>query len=106
MTPVLLELGGKCPVIIDSSVNVKIAANRVAWGKMMNGGGQICVAPDFVLIEKSIQSEFCEALKESFAEMLDSEKAIEYYRFQINFNIVPNITEELSRKDILTVLLK
>ena len=50
LTPVTLELGGKSPVIVDSSANIRVAARRVAWGKFINAG-QTCVAPDYVLVE-------------------------------------------------------
>ena len=57
LTPVVLELGGKSPCIVDSSANVKLAAKRIVWGKYLNCG-QTCVAPDYILCEKSIKDEF------------------------------------------------
>ncbi|MFD1721159.1 aldehyde dehydrogenase family protein [Amnibacterium endophyticum] len=48
LTPVVLELGGKCPVYVDESADLDVAADRIAWGKWMNAG-QTCVAPDHVL---------------------------------------------------------
>ncbi|KAI9486215.1 MAG: Aldehyde/histidinol dehydrogenase [Benjaminiella poitrasii] len=57
LTPVTLELGGKSPVIIASDASLQIAANRIIWAKLFNGG-QICVAPDYVLIEKDRVDEF------------------------------------------------
>ena len=56
LTPVTLELGGKSPCIVDKSVNLKVAANRIAWGKCFNNG-QTCVAPDYLLVHKSIKKE-------------------------------------------------
>lgn len=61
LTPVLLELGGKSPCIIEKTADLYIAAKRVAWGKFLNSG-QTCVAPDYVLIEKSAEKEFVEIL--------------------------------------------
>jgi aldehyde dehydrogenase (NAD+) len=55
LTPVTLELGGKNPCIVDASADVDKAARRIAWGKFVNAG-QTCIAPDFVLAEKSIKS--------------------------------------------------
>ena len=49
LTPVTLELGGKSPVIIEKTANIKEAARRIAWGKLMNAG-QTCVAPDYVQV--------------------------------------------------------
>jgi aldehyde dehydrogenase (NAD+) len=58
---VTLELGGKSPTIIDKSANLKNAAFKIGWGKYMNAG-QVCIAPDHLLIEKSIEAEFTKAL--------------------------------------------
>lgn len=57
LTPVTLELGGKSPTIIDASANLSLAARRIAFGKILNGG-QTCVAPDYVLIEEQVRDEF------------------------------------------------
>lgn len=61
LTPVILELGGKSPVIIDKTANLKVAAARIAFGKYLNLG-QTCVAPDYVLIDKSVKREFMKYL--------------------------------------------
>ena len=55
LTPVTLELGGKNPCIVDASADLDTAARRIAWGKFVNAG-QTCIAPDFVLAEKSIKA--------------------------------------------------
>ncbi|KAI0301585.1 aldehyde dehydrogenase [Multifurca ochricompacta] len=69
LTPVTLELGGKSPVVIDpETTNLKIAAKRVLWGKTLNAG-QVCVAPDYVLIPRSAQDAFVEAIKEAAVEL-------------------------------------
>ena len=57
LTPVVLELGGKSPCIIDKEAEIKIAAKRIAWGKTLNAG-QTCIAPDYLLIHKSRINEF------------------------------------------------
>ncbi len=57
LTPVTLELGGKSPVIIDSSANIRKSAERLMWGKFINAG-QTCIAPDYLLIHESRQQEF------------------------------------------------
>lgn len=56
ITPVVLELGGKSPCIVDKSANIKLAAKRIVFGKFLNCG-QTCVAPDYVLCHKSIVKE-------------------------------------------------
>ena len=67
LTPVTLELGGKSPVIIDKSANIEVAARRVAWGKWLNAG-QTCVAPDYVLVDSSIEAKFVDALRTSITD--------------------------------------
>ena len=57
LTPVTLELGGKSPVIIDKTANLKAAARKIAFGKVLNAG-QICVAPDYLLIDESMLQDF------------------------------------------------
>ena len=60
LTPVVLELGGKSPCIVDAEADIKIAARRIAWGKALNAG-QTCIAPDYLLIHRSRQEEFVAA---------------------------------------------
>ena len=57
LTPVVLELGGKSPCIVDADADIKIAARRIAWGKTLNAG-QTCIAPDYLLIHNSRRQEF------------------------------------------------
>lgn len=57
LTPVTLELGGKSPVIVDSTAKIKLAARRIAFGKALNAG-QTCVAPDYLLIHESVKDAF------------------------------------------------
>lgn len=62
LTPVTLELGGKSPAIVSKDANIDIAAKRIIWGKFLNAG-QTCVAPDYVLVEKSIKAELIDGFK-------------------------------------------
>lgn len=57
LTPVTLELGGKSPTIVTKQADISLAARRVIYGKMMNAG-QTCVAPDYVLVDKSVKDKF------------------------------------------------
>ena len=57
LTPVVLELGGKSPCIIDKDANISIAARRIAWGKTLNAG-QTCIAPDYLLIHSDVKDSF------------------------------------------------
>ncbi|MBO5060964.1 MAG: aldehyde dehydrogenase [Clostridia bacterium] len=61
LTPVVLELGGKSPCIVDSSAKLKIAAKRIVFGKYLNCG-QTCVAPDYILCEKSVKDRLIEEI--------------------------------------------
>lgn len=62
LTPVVLELGGKSPCIVDSDADLPLAAKRVAFGKLLNAG-QTCVAPDYLLVQNSVKDRFLEELK-------------------------------------------
>ncbi|XP_050299192.1 aldehyde dehydrogenase, dimeric NADP-preferring-like [Anthonomus grandis grandis] len=57
LTPCTLELGGKCPLYLDDTVDMQKAAKRILWGRMLNSG-QTCVAPDYVLCSKEVQEKF------------------------------------------------
>ncbi len=61
MTPVTLELGGKSPCIVDKTANIKLAARRIVFGKLINAG-QTCVAPDYIWCEKSVKDELIKAI--------------------------------------------
>ncbi|MGJ8676642.1 MAG: aldehyde dehydrogenase family protein [Akkermansiaceae bacterium] len=63
LTPSVLELGGKCPCIVDSTVDVDVAARRILAGKFFNAG-QTCFSPDFVAVHEDVQHAFIEACKE------------------------------------------
>jgi aldehyde dehydrogenase (NAD+) len=67
LTPVTLELGGKSPVIVDKSANLKTAAHKIVWGKF-NNAGQTCVAPDFVLVDESIKDKLINQMVETVRE--------------------------------------
>jgi aldehyde dehydrogenase (NAD+) len=61
LTPVTLELGGKSPVIVAADADLDVAARRIAWLKLMNSG-QACIAPDYVLAERSIATELTDRI--------------------------------------------
>jgi len=67
LTPVTLELGGKSPCIVDQSANIKLAAKRIIWGKLINAG-QTCVAPDYVLTHKSIKNELIQEMRKTICK--------------------------------------
>ena len=67
LTPVTLELGGKSPCIVDADINLDHAAKRIAWGKFINAG-QTCIAPDYVLVDRTIKDAFLEKLTAAIRE--------------------------------------
>ncbi|GGI42367.1 aldehyde dehydrogenase [Mammaliicoccus stepanovicii] len=67
LIPVALELGGKSPAIVDRTANIKVAAERIAFGKFINAG-QTCVAPDYILIDASIKQQFIKAIQSTIQE--------------------------------------
>lgn len=72
LTPFVLELGGKSPVYIDSSANIKLTAQRIAWAKYLNAG-QTCVAPDYVLVHKDVYLPFLNAIKHEIVNLYGSD---------------------------------
>ncbi len=72
LTPVILELGGKSPCIVDKEADIAVAAKRIAWGKSLNAG-QTCIAPDYLLIHEDVKEAFVEALQKAFTELLTAE---------------------------------
>jgi aldehyde dehydrogenase (NAD+) len=67
LTPVALELGGKCPCLVCADAPLALAARRIVWGKFMNAG-QTCVAPDFVLADRRIHSALVSAMKQAIRD--------------------------------------
>jgi len=72
LIPVTLELGGKSPAIVHSDANIEIAAKRIWWGKTMNAG-QICVAPDYALVHKSVKNQFVEKSREVLSQFFSND---------------------------------
>ena len=71
LTPVTLELGGKSPCVVESDANIKVAARRIAMTKFSNAG-QMCVAPDYVLVHESVKEKFIDSMKESIENFFSS----------------------------------
>ncbi|KAK8959178.1 Aldehyde dehydrogenase family 3 member H1 [Platanthera guangdongensis] len=65
LTPVVLELGGKCPLVVDSDVDLNVTAKRIAVGKWGSNNGQACVAPDYIITTSSFAPKLVDALKNS-----------------------------------------
>lgn len=69
LCPVVLELGGKSPSFVFKDANIKISAKRLVWAKFLNGG-QTCVAPDYLLLEKGVKEKLMAEMKKQIVEIL------------------------------------
>ena len=68
LTPCILELGGKCPLVVDHDSAIEFASIKAAFGKTVNSG-QICISPDYVFVHESRLKDFVEAVQLRFKEM-------------------------------------
>lgn len=98
LTPVVLELGGKSPVIITRNADLRIAARRVLWGKQVNSG-QTCVAPDYILIEDSVKAKFISELKNAYKEFFPEPEPFENYSRVINERHFGRLKSVLDKTD-------
>ena len=108
LTPVVLELGGKSPCIIDKDADLKVAAKRVAWGKALNAG-QTCIAPDYLLIHEDVKEYFLKRLVKEWRHLLtkDPKKAKHFVRIVndkaldrlISYLPIPNSHEVASNSE-------
>ncbi len=101
LTPVTLELGGKCPCLVCADAPIEVSARRIAWGKFMNAG-QTCVAPDYILVDRRVRHSLVEALKRALQEFYgDSPQASPDYGRIINQRHFDRLTSLLGAGHIL-----
>jgi aldehyde dehydrogenase (NAD+) len=101
LTPVTLELGGKSPVYIDESADLKITAQRIAWGKWMNAG-QTCIAPDYILVKASMLEPLTLALKAQIIAMFGEDpKTSKSYGRMINQRHCQRITSYFTDGEVM-----
>ena len=101
LTPVTLELGGKSPCIVDETANIKLAAKRLVWGKFINGG-QTCIAPDYLLIHKSVKEKFVTHFKEElFRAYGENPQASEDYPRIVNTKNFDRLTLMLENENCI-----
>jgi aldehyde dehydrogenase (NAD+) len=79
LVPVTLELGGKSPCVVESDANIKVAARRIAMTKFSNAG-QMCVAPDYLLVHSSIKDQLVSAMKDAIGKFF-SDKPEDCYNY-------------------------
>lgn len=101
LTPVILELGGKSPCIVDKSCDVKLAARRIVFGKTLNSG-QTCIAPDYLFIHKNVKAEFIEAFQDELKQMhgVDPEKSEHYVRI-VNEKAFDRVLSYMEEGDVI-----
>ena len=84
LTPVVLELGGKSPCIVDAETDIAVAAKRIAWGKTLNAG-QTCIAPDYLLIHNSVKERFVTEFRKALTALHGEDmKASRHYVRLVN----------------------
>lgn len=102
LTPVVLELGGKSPCIIDKTANIKVAAKRVAWGKTLNSG-QTCIAPDYLIIHREVKDEFVKAFEQEVHNLHGTDIAADtHYARIVNEKAFQRIAGYLKEGKILS----
>lgn len=95
LTPVILELGGKSPCIVDKGAHIDLAAKRIVWGKFMNAG-QTCISPDYLLVHNSIKEELIQKIKAYIQEFYSSEP--------LNSPFYPRIINEKAMQRLVSLL--
>lgn len=102
LTPVVLELGGKSPCIVDASANIDVAAKRIAWGKLINAG-QTCIAPDYLFAHQSIKDELLDKIAENIKQMYgDNIKESRFYPRIVNERAMHRLETLLNQGKIHT----
>ena len=100
LVPVTLELGGKSPVVIGSSADMKVSAKRIMFGKTLNAG-QICLAPDYVIVHKENKDEFISEVENAINDYYPSIKDNDDYSSIINqrhFDRINSLIEDAREK--------
>ena len=101
LVPVTLELGGKSPCIVESDANINVAARRIAVTKFSNAG-QMCVAPDYVLVHESAKDKFIDTLKKAVVKFYDKKPEESYsYGKIINEKQFNRLTGYLNNGEIV-----
>lgn len=102
LTPVVLELGGKSPCIVDADANLEVAAKRIAWGKLINAG-QTCIAPDYLFAHQSIKDELLDKIVSSFKEMYgENSKESRFYPRIVNEEAMHRLGKLMNHGKIYT----
>lgn len=102
LTPVVLELGGKSPCIVDRGADIAVAARRIAWGKVLNAG-QTCIAPDYLLVHESLREQFAAAFRDAVKQLLGDDPARSpYYVRMVSERAFDRVAGYLTQGTILS----
>lgn len=101
LIPVTLELGGKSPCIVEKTADIKLAAKRIAFGRILNSG-QTCIAPDYILVQSDIKDEFVKELQKNIIKMV-GENPLENteYPKMIGEKQFKKVTDMIVKKDVI-----
>lgn len=100
LTPLVLELGGKSPCIVDKDAAIDVAAKRIAWGKFLNCG-QTCIAPDYLFVHSQVKDQLLARIKEAVVKMYgDNARESRVYPRIINDSAFDRLRGHLSQGDI------
>lgn len=101
LTPVVLELGGKSPCIIDRAADIPLAARRIAWGKTLNSG-QTCISPDYLILHSQIKDEFIKAFAKEIKSLHgDNIFSSPHYVHMVNSKAFYRVSSYLNQGKIL-----
>lgn len=101
LTPVVLELGGKSPCIVDKEADIEITAKRIAWGKTINAG-QTCIAPDYLFVHESAKEELLPRIAGHFEVMYGKDiKSSPYFPRIVTENAVKRIQKLMEHGKIV-----
>ena len=101
LTPVILELGGKSPCIVDRKADIRTAAKRIAWGKTLNCG-QTCIAPDYLILHSEVKDEFIREYKLAINELHgENIQEDEHYGRIVNAKAFERLEGYLSNGDVI-----
>ncbi len=102
LTPIVLELGGKSPCIVDAGANIDIAAKRIAWGKLINAG-QTCIAPDYLFVHYMIKDKLLDKIAKNIQSMYgENIKQSRFYPRIVNKKAMDRLTGLLNQGTIHT----
>lgn len=102
LTPVVLELGGKSPCIVDHDANIQVAAKRIAWGKMINAG-QTCIAPDYLLVHENVKDDLLNLIDKNIREMYGEDiKKSRFYPRIVSDRAIQRLLKLLEKGTIYT----